>query len=125
MSERSEPEYADIPGTYVQDGQHTRRGYALNMFLMTLNTVAGRDAFRAGEAACLDGWRLTDEQRRALLERDWLGMLRSGANVYYLLKLAAFDGVSVQHVCAQMGGVSEDEFRQMMIGGGRSPESGG
>ena len=115
----------DIPGTYVQDGRHTRRGYALNMFLMTLNTAAGREAFRAGEPACLDGWPMSAEQRVAVLQRDWLGMLRSGANVYYLLKLAAYDGVSVQHICGQMGGVSEDEFRQMMIAGGRPPGSVG
>ena len=116
----NEPDYADIPGTYVQDGRHTRMGYALNKFLMTLNSEEGREAFKAGEPACLDRYALTTAQRQAVLDRDWIGMLRLGGNIYYLLKLAAFDRVSVQHICGQMGGVTEEEFRQMMIGGGRS-----
>jgi protocatechuate 4,5-dioxygenase, alpha chain len=115
-------EYQDIPGTYVQDGAHTRAGYRLNMALLELNKAAGRDAFRADEAAFLDSFGVTTEQRQAVLERDWLRMLQVGANVYYLLKLTAFDRVSVQHMAGQMSGVSEAEFVAMMVGGGRSVE---
>jgi protocatechuate 4,5-dioxygenase, alpha chain len=92
--------------------------------LMTLNRAEGREAFRADEAAYLARYEITGEQRDAVLARDWLRMLQLGANVYYLLKLAAHDGVSVQHMAGQMGGVSEDEFRSMMIAGGRDPRWG-
>ena len=59
--------YDDIPGTYVFDGEHHRKGYALNMMCMSLNDPANRDLFREDEEAYLDGWDLTPEQRRAVL----------------------------------------------------------
>ena len=44
-------DYDDVPGTYVLDSRHYRRGYHLNMFLMTLNKAECRDEFAADEAA--------------------------------------------------------------------------
>ena len=119
---RAPRDYDDIPGTYVQDGEHTRKGYRLNKFCMSLNTAENREAFKADEAAYLEQFSLTDEQRQAVLDRDWLGMLRLGGNIYYTFKLAIFDGRSMQYVGGHMSDVSEDVFRQMMLDGGRSPE---
>lgn len=115
-------EYQDIPGTYVMDGQHCRKGYHLNMFCMSLNKAENRDEFRQDEAAYLDKFKLTDEQKKAVLDRDWLGMLRLGGNIYYTFKLAIFDGRSMQFVGGAMSDVTEEEFRQMMIAGGRPVE---
>ncbi len=112
-------DYDDIPGTYVFDGARSRQGYALNMFCMSLNDEANREAFRADPDAYLDGWDLTTDQRRAVVERDWLGMLRLGGNIYYTFKLAAFDGLTMQDVGGLMSGVSSEEFSQMMMAGGR------
>jgi len=112
-------EYRDIPGTYVMDGQHCRKGYHLNMFCMSLNKAENRDEFRKDEAAYLEKFKLSDEQKKAVLERDWLGMLRLGGNIYYTFKLAIFDGRSMQFVGGAMSDVTEEEFRQMMIAGGR------
>ena len=119
---RAHRDYDDIAGTYVFDGDHHRKGYHLNMFCMSLNEPANRAKFADDESAYLDGWQLTPEQRTAVLERDWLEMLRLGGNIYYTFKIAAFDGVSMQAVGCAMSGVSEAEFRQMMIDGGRSPD---
>ena len=49
---REAREYDDIPGTYVFDGAHSRVGYSLNMFCMSLNEEANRDEFRADELVC-------------------------------------------------------------------------
>ena len=117
---REARDYDDIPGTYVMDGDHSRRGYALNMFCMSLNQAANRDTFRADEAAYLDGHNLTDDQRQAVLTRDWLGLLRLGGNIYYTFKLAICDGLSMQQVGAAMSDVDTADFQQMMIDGGRS-----
>ena len=121
---RAPRDYDDIPGTYVQDSIQLRRGYHLNMFCMSLNDAGNRNAFRADEAAYLDRFPMTDAQRRAVLARDWLGMLRLGGNIYYTFKLAAFDGLTMQHVGAAMSGtgMTVDEFRQMLLDGGRSVE---
>ena len=121
---RAPRDYDDIPGTYVQDSVQLRRGYHLNMFCMSLNDAGNREAFRADEAAYLEGFPMTDAQRRAVLARDWLGMLRLGGNIYYTFKLAAFDGLTMQHVGAAMSGtgMTVEEFRQMMLDGGRAIE---
>ncbi len=119
---RETRDYDDIPGTYVFDGQHSRIGYALNMFCMSLNEASNREAFRADPEGYLDGHDLTPDQRKAVVERDWLAMLRLGGNIYYTFKLAIFDGLSMQDVGASMSGVTSEEFTQMMIDGGRPPD---
>lgn len=118
---RAPRDYDDIPGTYVQDSVQLRRGYHLNMFCMSLNDAGGRETFRADEAAYLDRFPMTDAQRRAVLDRDWLEMLRLGGNIYYTFKLATFDGLTMQHVGALMSGtgMTVEEFRQMLLDGGR------
>ena len=115
-------DYNDIPGTYVFDGEHNRKGYHLNMFCMSLNDAVNRDAFRTEPDSYLDRFPLTDEQRKAIEERDWLGMLRVGGNIYYTFKLAIFDGLSMQAAGGAMSGMTEDAFRQMMVDGGRPIE---
>ena len=119
---REDREYSDIPGTYVFDPDHSRTGYHLNMFCMSLNKPQNRDRFREDEASYLDQFPMTAEQRQAVLERDWVGMLRLGGNIYYTFKIAIFDGLTMQDVGGRMSGVSREEFQQMMIEGGRSPE---
>ena len=121
---RAPRDYDDIPGTYVQDASHLRRGYHLNMFCMSLNQAGNREEFRADEAAYLDRFPMTGAQRRAVLARDWLEMLRLGGNIYYTFKLATFDGLTMQHVGALMSGtgMSVEEFRQMLLEGGRAIE---
>ncbi len=118
---REERDYDDIPGTYVFDGAHSRKGYHLNMFCMSLNEAAGRDEFKKDEKAYLEKFPMTQEQRQAVLDRDFLKMLRIGGNIYYTFKIAAYDGISMQGAGAAMSGngMTEADFRQMMIDGGR------
>jgi protocatechuate 4,5-dioxygenase alpha chain len=115
-------DYDDIPGTIVFDGRRSRRGYALNKFCMSLNDAANREAFRADEAAYLDRFALDDEQRAAVLGREWLRLLELGGNVYYTYKLAACDGMTFQDLAGEQTGMSAEDFAQMMLDGGRSPE---
>ena len=121
MARRAHRDYDDIPGTFVFDAEHSRKGYHLNMFCMSLNDPNNRDAFRADEEAYLDKWELTPEQRQAVLDREWLEMLRLGGNIYYTYKIAACDGLTFQHLAAAMTGVTVEEHQQMMVAGGRSP----
>jgi len=116
---RTTRDYDDIPGTYVFDGEHSRKGYALNMFCMSLNDEANRAAFRVDPDSYLGRFALTAEQRQAVADRDWLGLLRLGGNIYYTFKLAIFDGLSMQEVGGMMSGMSGEEFTQMMVDGGR------
>lgn len=115
-------EYDDIPGTFVFDGRRSRLGYALNKFCMSLNTPANRELLRADPEAYLDRFALTPEQREAVTKRDWLRMLELGGNIYYTYKLAAFDGMTFQQLASQQTGVTEEDYVQMMLSGGRSIE---
>ena len=115
-------DYEDIPGTYVYDAERGRVGYALNMFCMSLNKTENRAAFKADEAGYLARFPMSDEQKRAVLERDWLGMLKVGGNIYYTIKIAFCDGLTFQDVAASMSGMSKDDYAKMMLDGGRAPD---
>src|SRR5690348_11689303 len=114
-------DYEDIPGTYVYDAERGRVGYHLNMFCMSLNDPENRKAFKANEAAYLDRFPLTEEQKQAVLKRDWLGMLRVGGNIYYTIKIAFCDGLTFQDVAGMMCSMPKDEYGKMMLAGGRIP----
>jgi protocatechuate 4,5-dioxygenase alpha chain len=116
------PDYDSIPGTYVYDAARGRLGYALNMFCMSLNQAENRASFKADEAAYLERFKLTPEQRRCVLTRDWLGMLKVGGNIYYTIKIAFCDGLTFQDVAGMMSGVSKETYGKMMLAGGRSAE---
>jgi protocatechuate 4,5-dioxygenase alpha chain len=92
------------------------------MFCMSLNRAENRQRFKENAAAYLDRFALTSEQRRTVLERDWLGMLRVGGNIYYTIKIAFCDGLTFQDVAGMMSGVPKEAYAQMMLAGGRSPE---
>lgn len=115
-------DYDDIPGTYVFDGQHSRKGYRLNMFCMSLNEPANREAFAEDEAAYVDRYSLTQEQKQAVLDRNYLELLRLGGNIYYTFKIAIYDRKSMQYVGGAMSGMTEAAFKQMMLDGGRPIE---
>jgi protocatechuate 4,5-dioxygenase, alpha chain len=115
-------DYDSIPGTYVYDYRRAREGYSLNMFCMSLNKAENRKKFKENAAAYLQQFDLTPEQRRTVLERDWLGMLKVGGNIYYTIKIAFCDGLTFQDVAGFMSGVSKETYAQMMLAGGRSPE---
>ena len=114
--------YEDIPGTWIFDAARARAGYHLNQFLYTLMKEENRKAFLADERAYLAKFKISEPQREAVLKRDWNRLLELGAVVYALAKLAFTDGRSYQYMASQMTGMSEKEYVDMMLNGGRSPE---
>jgi protocatechuate 4,5-dioxygenase alpha chain len=114
--------YEDIPGTIVFDAEQSRKGYWLNQFCMSLMKAANRERFLADERAYLDEWDMTEDQKQAVLDRDLNRMLGLGGNIYFLAKIGATDGKSFQTMAASMTGMTEEEYRKMMVSGGRSPE---
>lgn len=115
-------DYDDIPGTYVFDADMSRMGYHLNMFCISLRLAEGREDFKEDEAKYLDGFGMTPEQKQSVLDRDWNEMLRLGGNIYYTSKLAACDGINFQQLAAMMTGSTQEDYRAMMLSGGRSIE---
>ena len=114
--------YSDIPDTVVFDADMARLGYHLNQFCMSLMKAPNRDRFRADERAYLDEWAMSEEQKLAVLARDYNRMLSLGGNIYFLAKIFATDGKSFQYAAASMTGMSQEAYAEMMIKGGRSPD---
>jgi protocatechuate 4,5-dioxygenase alpha chain len=115
--------YDNIPGTTVFDAEQARKGYHLNMFCMSLMKAANRQRFKADERAYLDEWPMTEEQKQAVLARDYNRMLALGGNIYFLAKIFATDGKSFQYAAALMTGMSQEDYARMMLQGGRAPDS--
>ena len=112
--------YLDVPGTTVFDAEQSRIGYHMNQFCMSLLKAANRERFKADECAYLDEWPMSEAQKQALLSRDLNRCISLGGNIYFLAKLGATDGKSFQQMAGSMTGMTEEEYRNMMIAGGRS-----
>ena len=114
--------YLDVPGTTIFDAEQSRRGYHLNQFCMSLMKAANRERFKANERVYLNEWPMTEEQKQGVLTRDLNRCMAAGGNIYFLAKIGATDGKSFQQMAGSMTGMTEDEYRNMMISGGRSVE---
>jgi protocatechuate 4,5-dioxygenase alpha chain len=114
--------YMDIPGTTIFDAEQARRGYHMSMFCMSLMKPENRAAFKADPRVYLDRWPMSEDQKLAVLSRDYNRMIALGGNIYYLAKIFSSDGKSFQHAAATMTGMTQEEYARMMLSGGRSPE---
>jgi protocatechuate 4,5-dioxygenase, alpha chain len=115
-------EFDDIPGTRVFTAQRAKAGYELNQFCMSLMKAANRERFKAGERAYLDETNMSEEQKQAVLARDYNKLIDLGGQIYFLAKIFATDGLSYLQAVSTMTGMPIDEYQQMMISGGRHPE---
>lgn len=104
-----------IPGTHLFDGHAAQKGYALNAMCFSFNSAENREAFRRDEAEYCARFNLTAEQLRAVVDRDVLGMIAAGGNIYYLAKLAGIFGLNVQDVGAMQTGLSVEAFKQRLF----------
>src|SRR5438270_2416387 len=114
--------YTDVPGTTIFDADMSRQGYHLNQFCMSLMKAENRARFKANERAYLDEWPMSEEQKQAVLARDLNRCIALGGNIYFLAKIGATDGKSFQQMAGSMTGMTEQEYRDMMLHGGRSAD---
>jgi len=115
-------EFDDIPGTRVYTAKRARAGYHMNQFAMSLMKAENRERWKADEHAYLGDWKLTDDQKQAILDRDYNRCLDLGGNIYFLAKVFATDGLSFLQAVGTMTGMSPEDYQAMMIAGGRNPE---
>ena len=117
-----EKPYKDIPGTTVFDSTQARRGFQLNQFFYSLIRPENRERFLADEDVYLDEWPISDEQKAAVRARDYNKVIALGGNVYFFSKLFFTDEQSFEVGAASMTGMAPQDYRQMMISGGRPIE---
>jgi protocatechuate 4,5-dioxygenase alpha chain len=114
--------YKDVPGTTIFDAEQARKGYWLNQFCMSLMKAENRERFKADQRAYLDEWPLSEEQKQAVMAVDLNRCMALGGNIYFLAKLGATHGKSFQQMAGSMTGMTEQEYRDLMLQGGRSIE---
>jgi protocatechuate 4,5-dioxygenase alpha subunit len=100
----------EIPGTYVFDIASARRGFGFNKMAYSLQQPANREIYVQDERAYMDKYGLSERQIDAVLTRDWLTLIREGANSYMLMKLGATIGIGHYHQGAQERGETYEEF---------------
>jgi protocatechuate 4,5-dioxygenase alpha chain len=116
-----EKPYSDIPGTTIFDLDQARKGYHLNQFCMSLMKAENRERFKANEAAYLQEWPMTPEQRLGVIGRDYNRLISLGGNIFFLAKIFSTDGKSFQQAVSTMTGMTQEQYAHMMITGGRAP----
>jgi len=114
--------FDDIPGTRVFTAARARKGYWLNQFAMSLMSPENREAWKADERNYLENWPMSDDQKEAILARDYNRCLDLGGNVYFLAKVFSTDGLSFAEAVSTMTDMTFPEYREMMNKGGRSPQ---
>ena len=115
-------QFKDIPGTTIFTIELAQLGFELNQFCMTLRDADNRAEFHADERKYVDKFPMTEPQKQAVLDRNFQKLLDLGGNVYFLSKIFASDGLSYVQAVSTMTEFSTEEYAQMMISGGRSPE---
>ncbi len=115
--------YKEVPGTIIFDADMARLGFHLNQFCMSLMKAPNRKKFKAGEKVYLDEWPMSEAQKEAVIARDYNRMMSLGGNIYFLAKIFSSDGISFQAAASTMTGMTKDEYAQMMLSGGRAPDS--
>jgi protocatechuate 4,5-dioxygenase alpha chain len=114
--------YQDIPGTIIFDAEQSRKGYHLNQFCMSLMKADNRTRFKADQRAYLNEWPMSEDQKQAVIDLDLNRAMQLGGNIYFLAKIGATHGLSFQQMAGSMTGMTEEEYRAMMLAGGRSVE---
>ena len=113
----------EIFGTTLFDGDQAMKGYALNKMCFSFNSADNRAAFKANEEVYMERYRLNETQAKAIRERDVLGLIAAGGNVYYLAKFAGILGLDVQDLGAAQTGMSKAEFKARLVAQNQQPET--
>jgi hypothetical protein len=99
-----------IEGTYPFDLRTSIRTLRLNRFFWHLAQPEKRQLLLEDPDVAFAEARLSEEERRLVTERDWIGLIRYGVNFFVLEKFARTARLSNMEVYASMRGESLEAF---------------
>jgi Aromatic-ring-opening dioxygenase LigAB, LigA subunit len=79
-----------------------RRGIRLNKAAYSLKHPEQRELFASDEEAWMEQFALTDEERKLMRERDWIGLWRAGMTIYVMVKLSGVTDTPLPEIGKQM-----------------------
>lgn len=99
-----------IAGTYPFDVARSVERFRINRFFWKLASPTFRERFLQDEATVCAQSGLTIEEIALVRDRDWLGLIRYGANFFVLEKFLRVLRLTNLDVYASMRGESLEEF---------------
>jgi hypothetical protein len=102
----------DVGGTYLFDVRTSVQRLALNKFFFSLTQPDIRARFLADPEKAWREAGLSDNEIELLKARDWLGLIRHGANFFAMEKFIRLVGKTNLEVYAAQRGETFEEFMQ-------------
>lgn len=99
-----------IHGSEVFDLASSWQGLRINKMCNALSQAANRDTFRRDEEAFMEAYRLSEQEKQLVRDRDFSGLLAAGGNIYFLLKLGVVTGNGLYMMGAKMRGETYEQF---------------
>ena len=100
----------EIDGTYIFDLRVSNRALKLNRFFWNLIGKPWRDRFEADPEQLMTEAGLNEREKELVRTRDWLGLIRHGANFFVLEKFARVSRKTNLEVYAEFRGESFEDF---------------
>jgi len=100
----------DLAGTYPFDLRASHRALKLNRFFWNMIRAEARQRFLADAEAAMAEAGLSEEEKQLVRARDWIGLVRHGANFFVLEKFARVARITNLEVYAAMRGESFEAF---------------
>lgn len=97
-------------GTYANCGRTAQQALRFNRFCYDLRIPENREAFRTDPEAAMARYGLDEAERELVRQRDWLGLVRRGGNVFVLLRLSQLCGHNLTETGAQMRGETLEQY---------------
>ena len=94
---------SDLPDELdLFDETTARRGIRLNKAAYSLKHEEQRKLFERDEEGWMEQFGLTDDERRLIRGRDWIGLWRAGMTIYVMVKLSGVTGTPLPEIGRQM-----------------------
>lgn len=100
----------DLEGTYLFDLRASSRALRINRLFWSLAQPAVRAEFLRNEEGLYQRFGLSEQECDLARRRDWLGLVRYGANFFVLEKFARVLRKTNLEVYAEMRGESFEDF---------------
>lgn len=105
-----------LPEALPAGGERRLRGGELNRMAMSLGSRVGRTLFRRDELTYVARFGLTREETRAVVNRDWRGILDLGGSVACVVRIAAADARTTSRTDAGRPGIEHELFVKTVSG---------
>jgi len=84
------------------DEETARRGVRLNRAAYSLKDEEQRRLFLDDEERWMEQFGLSDEEKKLVRRRDWIGLWRSGMSIYVMVKLSGVTETPLPEIGKQM-----------------------